>query len=408
MELKDILINNFSAQEASDFQKENFEEFKKLGFPTIKNEEWKYTSLSEATKQNYKIATIDKAESVSTLEIDGLDAYKLYFVNGLFDENISSKNIKGLVISLNYQPDTEIFGQYKRYNKDGLISLNNSYSRNGILIEIAKNTILDKPIVLYYINNTKSENSLALPHVSILANENTQAKFVEIFSKQGENTAFTNAITEVVLQENAHIEYYKFANEGENSFHVGTTQVNQLGKSVFHGVTVGLKGDVVRNNMNILMAKPYSESHIFGLTFLNNDSHIDNHTVVDHAEHNCESNELYKSVLDGNSTSVFNGKIFVRQDAQKTNAYQSSKNILLSNTASAYSKPQLEIWADDVKCSHGHATGQLNNDQIFYLRARGIGEQEAKKMLTKAFAKDILEKITIEPLKIYLEKLVEN
>jgi Fe-S cluster assembly protein SufD len=198
------------------------------------------------------------------------------------------------------------------------------------------------------------------------------------------------------------VDYYKIQNDSPQAYHVGTTQVHQEGKSVFTATTITLNGNITRNNLNIVMNSEYSEATMYGLYLMNDNQHIDNHSVVDHAKPHCYSNELYKGILGGKSTGVFNGKIFVKQDAQKTNAFQSNKNILLSKDATMNTKPQLEIYADDVKCSHGATVGQLDEEPLFYLRARGISEEKAKGLLVMAFAQDILDHIKIEPLKEHL------
>jgi Fe-S cluster assembly protein SufD len=202
------------------------------------------------------------------------------------------------------------------------------------------------------------------------------------------------------------LEYYRIQNDSPNASQVNTTHIRQVGKSLVNTVTVSLDGGIVRNNLNIAMEAEHSESHFYGLYFLKGNTHVDNHTVVDNVKPHCESNELYKGVVDDRATAVFNGKIFVQKDAQKTNAYQSNKNLLLSNEASVNTKPQLEIFADDVKCSHGCTVGQLDEEAFFYLRSRGISEKAAKSLLIHAFAVDILEHIKPEKVRAYVDRLI--
>lgn len=415
MNLKEQLVSIFpkKSNDLKNFD-EAFEVFKNEGFPTIKNEEWKYTSFKEVLEHSFEIqkSSILNLSDLESYFVDAKSENIMIFVNGIFQKNISTYNKKEIDVSdltssvfLNEKSN---FFQYGKYNKDGFTTLNQGYSDAGVFIKIDKNIAVSNPIYIYHFSDCTVNNSLSIPTVSVCLEENAEASFTEIFIKLGENISLTNSVIEFVVRENAVGKYYKILDEGSNANHVGTTQVNQIGKSVFTTSTFALSGNMVRNNLNFSILKEFSVAHLFGLSLLKDDTHVDNHTVVDHAVPNCESNELYKAILDENSTSVFNGKIFVRQDAQKTNAYQSSKNILLSNSATAYSKPQLEIWADDVKCSHGHATGQLNKDHLFYLKARGIGEKVAMKMLTKAYAQDVLNAIEIEPLKIYLEEKIEH
>jgi Fe-S cluster assembly protein SufD len=213
---------------------------------------------------------------------------------------------------------------------------------------------------------------------------------------------------EIIVEKDALLEYYKIQNEAGNSSQVSTTHIRQTGKSYTHTVSVSLNGGTVRNNLNLVLDAEHCEAHLYGLYFPKGQSHMDNHTVVDNVKPNCFSNELYKGIIDDTATGVFNGKIFVRQQAQKTNAYQSNKNILLSDTASVNTKPQLEIFADDVKCSHGCTVGQLDEEALFYLRSRGVSEKNARSLLLHAFADDILQTIKPEPLRAYVEQLISE
>jgi Fe-S cluster assembly protein SufD len=210
------------------------------------------------------------------------------------------------------------------------------------------------------------------------------------------------------VENEARLEYYKIQNDGFNTNQVSTTHIRQIGKSFTHAVTISLNGGLVRNNLNIILDAKNCESHLYGLYFQSGNSHIDNHTIVDNIKPNCFSNELYKGILNDQATGVFNGKIFVRQAAQKTNAYQSNKNILLSDTSSVNTKPQLEIFADDVKCTHGCTVGRLNEEGLFYLQSRGISEKTARNLLLSAYASDILEQIKPEAIRSYVEKLISH
>lgn len=406
MTLTNNLLEHF-AQEKND----NFLLFQKLGFPSTKNEEWKYTSVNEVVNNDFQL---EPKSSIALSEIESYfiskAANNIVFINGIFNTEFSQFNTEEISIanleSSEFKKIASNFQNYKKYNADGFVALNDFYASKGIFINIFKSA--SKPIYIHHFIDCKSENILSIPKISVSLSQNIEATFIEIFHKIGTQISLTNANIEFLVLENAICNYYKILDEGSDANHIGTTQFNQIGKSKCKAFTLVMSGNIVRNNLNFDIEQEYSESHLFGLNLLSGKTHVDNHTVVDHAKPNCESNELYKSILDEESSSVFNGKIFVRQDAQKTNAYQSSKNILLSNNATAYSKPQLEIWADDVKCSHGHATGQLNKEHLFYLKARGIGEREAMKMLTKAYAQDILNSIEIEELKAFCEEKINS
>jgi Fe-S cluster assembly protein SufD len=407
-------INGKSTSALHEGRKLAISAFEKQGFPNQKNEEWKYTDVKEVLENDFQIENRNVEESdLNQFSIPSLEAINIVLVNGAFNAKLSSNQMlpKGLVIeNLKDILYSEKFSQadlkgYKPYNNDGFISLNEAFSENGVYIEVADNQHIELPVSIYLITKDASFNQ---PKILLKVGNNASIQLIEIHRKEGNSSSFTNSITEISQQNDSHVKYYKIQYGSENENHVGTTQVNQIGKSIFNGVTITLGGNVIRNNFNITFGSPFSETHLYGLALIDGMTHVDNHTVVDHAVPNCESTELYKNIVDDSASAVFNGKIFVRKDAQKTNAYQSSKNILLSKEANAFSKPQLEIWADDVKCSHGSTTGQLDREALFYLRARGIGEKQAKAMLTKAYVNDILDKIEIPSLRKQLEQLIEN
>ena len=229
---------------------------------------------------------------------------------------------------------------------------------------------------------------------------------VETFATIGQGEGFTNQVMEIVVEKDARLEYYKIQNDAGSQ--VSTTHIRQIGKSYSNTVTISLNGGIVRNNLNIVLDAEHCEAHLYGLYFQKGQNHVDNHTVVDNVKPNCFSNELYKGIMDDNATGVFNGKIFVRPQAQKTNAYQSNKNILLSGSATVNTKPQLEIFADDVKCSHGCTVGRLDEEALFYLQSRGITEKNAKSLLLHAFAGDILEHIKLKVIREYVDQLISE
>jgi Fe-S cluster assembly protein SufD len=235
-----------------------------------------------------------------------------------------------------------------------------------------------------------------------------ELQVVETYTTIGKAESFTNEVMEMVVEEDAMVEYYKIQHDAGHANQVSTTHIRQTGKSYVHAVTISLNGAMIRNNLNIVLEAERCEAHLYGLYFLHGKSHIDNHTVVDNVKPNCFSNELYKGIINDQATAVFNGKIFVQPQAQKTNAYQSNKNILLSDTASVNTKPQLEIFADDVKCSHGCTVGRLDEEGLFYLRSRGISEKIARSLLVHAYAIDILEHIKLAPIRMYVDQLISE
>ncbi len=389
-------------------------EFDRLGFPTTKNEEWKYTNLSSVLKKEFHLSTT-KSLTASDIEpylFPSLVGNILVLVNGVFDSDLSSiqAGVNELEVKNISHFSTDFIDKYfgnKVSVKDAFTALNTAKPQETLVLRIQKGKAVTQPIYIYYLN-TAQENTFVQPRILIVAEENSEAKISEIHQKNGEAISFTNSVTEIYLEKDAHVTYYKVLPNTDETYHVGTTQVVHLAKSVFSATTVSLGGTLVRNNLNIVLDAEHCDSTLYGLYVTNGNQHIDNHTMVDHAKPNCLSNELYKGVLNGKSVGVFNGKIFVREDAQKTNAFQSNKNILLSGDAAMNTKPQLEIFADDVKCSHGATIGQLDDEPLFYLRSRGLSEASARALLVTAFAQDVIEHISIEPLKALLvEKLGE-
>lgn len=395
---------------------EAFVDFEKTGFPSVKNEEWKYTNLSSLLKEDFNTnpaATLTKQDIAAF--IYKIEANALVLVNGIFSKELSTilSPTSELEISQLKQADKSVTEKYfarKTYSSgDGLSLLNTAFAENGLFIQVKKNKSLKYPVILYNFVDSRQGNTLVQPRNLIIAEENSQASIVETFHTIGANTSFLNIITELVLKQDALIDYYKIQDDVENSYHVGSTEILHEAKSISNSTTITIGGAITRNNLNITLDAEFCEAHLNGLYLLKGNQHVDNHTIADHAKANCYSNELYKGIMDDKSTGVFNGKIFVKPDAQKTNAFQSNKNVLLSKEATVNTKPQLEIFADDVKCSHGATTGQLDAESLFYLRSRGIGEAAAKRLLLHAFANDVIERIKIESLReILLAKIEER
>jgi Fe-S cluster assembly protein SufD len=395
-----------------------YEAYNRMGIPTQRHEEWKYTRLNALVNKDYSISkpVLPSAETIAGVRLQQSPAAELFFVNGVFIKEISSFNEDALVVlSLNKATETEYkkyvekhLGNSSKYMKDGMNALNTAFVTNGLFVLVKKNKILQQPVCIYHLTDTTADNVFVQPRSLFVVEENAQLQLIESYTNNGLHESFTNEVIEIAVHENARFEYYKIQDEDANCHHVGTTHIQQVGKCFTHCVTVTLNGGTVRNNINMILEAQNNEGHLYGLYMLNGKTHVDNHSIVDNVMPNCFSNELYKGIMDGNSTGVFNGKIFVRQDAQKTNAYQSNKNVLMSDTASVNTKPQLEIFADDVKCSHGCTVGQLDEEAMFYLRARGIGEKQAKALLLHAFASDILEQVKPEILRTYLEKKIND
>ena len=375
-------------------EKNAFADFSRMGIPTVKHEEWKYTRISGLFNKDFQFnpwtAVTELTESdFQKLRLPGHEnANELVFVNGKFSKELSHvRSSEILVMPLEDAAKNEFsdivknnLGHSSNYNKDGIHALNTAFVQEGIFIHVKKGKTAEHPVYIYNITDARELNILSQPRTLIHIAENSNSEFVETYATLGSSENFTNQVMEIVVEKDAMVEYYKIQNDKADTNLVSTTHFRQLGKSVVHAVTISLNGGIVRNNLNMALEAEHCESSMYGLYLLKNNSHIDNHTVVDNIKPHCLSNELYKGIIDDHGTAVFNGKIYVQRDAQKTNAFQSNKNILLSDTASVNTKPQLEIFADDVKCSHGCTIGQLDEEGMFYLRSRGIDEKIARSM----------------------------
>jgi len=297
-------------------------------------------------------------------------------------------------------------GNYIDSKSNAFTALNTAYFQDGIFIKVAKNAVIEKPV--YILNICRGEQQASQTRNLILVGENAKVEIVNHFSGSANSGSFTNAVTEVVAEAGSHGKMYLLQEEGDESNQVNSTHIVQKGSSTFSVLTVTLSGALVRNNLNFAITGEGCESNLNGLYFTSGNQHVDNHTYADHQVPNCNSNELYKGVMTDRSTGVFNGKIMVHRDAQQTNAFQSNQNILLTDKASVNTKPELEIYADDVKCSHGCTIGQLDEEAMFYLQSRGLGKMDATKLLLNAFASDVIEMVDNDAVKAYIEHWVEK
>lgn len=393
--------------------------FEQMGVPPVKHEEWKYTRISQLFNHSYQIG-IDADSTMVDWQSFRLPEYEtaneLVFINGAYNPGASTVRSAGLVVLPLQEAAAGEYadivathlGHSGQYLNDGINALNAAFLLGSVFIGVNRSTEIEHPVYIYHINDGRRENVFAQPRILLHAAANAGVTVVETYGSIGEADHFTNQVMEVVIEQDARIEYYKIQNDSSRSSQVSTTHFRQIGKSYVHAVTISLDGAMVRNNLNMVMEAEHCESHMYGLYFTSDSCHVDNHTIVDNAKPHCLSNEYYKGILDGASTGVFNGKIFVRQDAQKINAFQSNKNVLLSETASVFTKPQLEIFADDVKCSHGCTIGRLDEEGLFYLRSRGISEASAKSLLLHSFAIDILDQVKPDAIRSYIDQLISK
>ncbi len=303
--------------------------------------------------------------------------------------------------------EKKLISSQAKSSKDALIALNTAFCNDGLFLKIDKNNVIPMPLHIIYINSNESE-ALVNTRNFIYAESGSEATIVESFVNLSKAKLFTNFVSEKLIEENAKINCITFQNEGSLSYSTHTNQVAVKKHATYSNHTFTLSGELVRNNHNIELAASNCDAHLNGLFITNGIQLVDNHTLIDHQMPHCESNELYKGIAKDKSTGVFNGKIYVQRDAQKTNAYQSSKNILLSDDATINTKPQLEIYADDVKCSHGTSTGKVDEEALFYLKARGIGDLSARKLLLQAFAQELFNKIEIPSLQERVLHLFEK
>ena len=374
--------------------------------PTTRMEAWKYTRVAKLGKTNYT-SSEETIASIDTFQI-AADATTFVFVNGNFSEEFSSDEIpEGVSISpLSACMEGEIDASNLVLEGEIFNALNTAFLTDGILIDIDAKAIIEKPIQIIHV--LKGEATISNFKTIINAGDFSKAGIIQGFFAENADKGFANVTSEISVGKNAFLTIDKIQYEAENTSHISTEQVSQDKDSTFTINTLTLNGGLVRNNLNIEVIGENCETNLNGAYLLKGKQHVDNHSVVDHKVPNCNSNELYKGVIDDKATAVFNGKVFVRKDAQKINAFQSNGNVLMTDDASVNSKPELEIYADDVKCSHGSTTGQLDEEAVFYLRARGLSEKSARKLMVSAFIGDVLDKIENEDVLNYTHSLLKS
>ncbi|MGH9445837.1 MAG: Fe-S cluster assembly protein SufD, partial [Terriglobia bacterium] len=415
---------DFAAQErASDgpswlmaLRKSGMESFAELGFPTTHQEAWRFTNTTALAQTRFRPAlpvrdesTIDKA--VEPVFFSG-EAARLVFVNGHLSSRFSW--LAGLprgvrVMGLRRAIDSDAamveyhLGRFADGAREAFVALNAALFADGAFIQIADGVALEKPIHVVHLQLEDSEGTVSHPRNLVLAGRDAQALVIESYWSSAEEKYFTNAVTEIVLDENSSLEHVRLQQESEQAFHVGNVVTHQgrASRVLCHSISLGAQ--FARHDIRSVLAGEGAECTLNGLYQVRGRQHVDHHTTLDHAMPHCGSREYYRGVLDGKSSAVFSGAILVRKDAQKTDAIQSNKNLLLSEEATINTKPELQILADDVRCTHGATVGQLDPDAIFYLRSRGIGLEPARHLLTRAFASDVIARIHFAPVRDRLE-----
>jgi Fe-S cluster assembly protein SufD len=426
--LKDKLISSFMAFENNvdienpvhNVRVEAMKNFEMKGFPSKKEEAWKYTSLSALQKTDFSIFP----KQVKTLEykdvkdyfIHEIDTYKLVFIDGVYSSNLSETTHDGVDIclmssALNKPMYKQIIDVY--FNKiasqdESLTTLNTAFCKEGAYIYIPRNKMPKKPIEILHFATGNEASIMLQPRNLVIVEENAEVQIMERHQSLTANEVLTNSVTEIFAAKNAIVDYYKIQNDAAEASLIDNTYINQKDKSVVNVHTFSFGGKLTRNNLNFYQNGEYIDSTMKGVTILGEKQHVDHHTLVHHIEPNCESHQDYKGIYDENSTGVFHGKIIVERLAQKTNAFQQNNNILISDKATINTKPQLEIFADDVKCSHGCTIGQLDEEALFYLQSRGIPKKEANALLMYAFANNVLASVRISELKARINKLIAH
>jgi Fe-S cluster assembly protein SufD len=428
VDIKDWYISNFGefekrlngGKESSIHQKRKdaLSNFSRLEFPTIKDEEWKYTSIAPLLKYNF-IPSYEKKivskDFIKSLLFDEMEHSLIVFINGRHSsENSIILNMpEGVIvdsianqIKKNNEVLLKYFGKYADHQNHIFTALSTAYTDDGAFIYVPAGKIVEEPIHIIFITDSGEEKILSQPRNLFVAEKNSQVTIIEHYVSNIDEVYFTNAVTEIVAEENAIIDHIKLQEESKKAFHIARMEVDQERNSNFSSHLISTGADLTRNDFNARFNDEGGECTLNGLYMIDGTQLFDAHTLMDHAKPHCNSHEHYKGILDDKSRGVFNGKIIVRQDAQKTNAFQENNSILLSDEALVNTKPQLEIFADDVKCSHGATIGQMDDDAKFYLKSRGIGEEAIKGILLHAFASDVITSIKIESVRNYIEKII--
>ncbi|EKT4547949.1 Fe-S cluster assembly protein SufD [Flavobacterium psychrophilum] len=428
MELKEKLLSSFMAfeekidfhQELHDVRSQAIKNFESKGFPTKKEEAWKYTSLNTILKNDFSVFpkkenTIEFKE-VKKNFIHEIDTFKVVFIDGIFSSFLSSTSHDGLDVCLmssalnkpKYKIQIDEYFNKIASKEESLTSLNTAFASEGAYINIPKSKVVEKPIEIIYFSTGAEAALMVQPRNLVIVGENAHVQIMERHQSLNDNPVLTNSVTEIFAQKRAVVDYYKVQNDVQTANLIDNTYIAQKQESHVSVHTFSFGGNITRNNLNFYHQGERIYSTLKGVTIIGNKQHVDHYTLVQHATPNCESHQNYKTILDGSSTGVFNGKIFVEKEAQKTDAFQKNNNILLSEKATINAKPQLEIFADDVKCSHGCTIGQLDENAMFYMQQRGIPKKEAKALLMYAFTSEVTGSIKIPELRSKIARIIAD
>lgn len=426
MELKEKLLSSFMAfeeridvhSELHDVRTSAIKNFENKGFPTKKEEAWKYTSLNAILKNDFTV--FPKEENavefnhVKKYFLHEVDTYKVVFIDGVFSSHLSSTTHDGIDVCLmssalnkpKYKMIIDTYFNKVASKEESLTSLNTAFANEGAYINIPKSKVVEKPIEIMYFSTGNEAALLVQPRNLVIVGENSHVQIIERHQSLTENPVLTNSVTEIFAQKRAIVDYYKIQNDTLEANLIDNTYVSQQKESHVSVQTFSFGGNLTRNNLNFYHFGERLTSTLNGITIIGGKQHVDHYTLVKHSTPNCKSFQDYKGIFSDRSTGVFNGKVYVEKEAQKTNAFQKSNNILLSDKATINAKPQLEIFADDVKCSHGCTVGQLDETAMFYMQQRGIPKKEAKALLMYAFSNAVIESIKIPELKQRITKII--
>ena len=427
MSLKDKLLSSYIAFEdyleddspLHDLRTKAIKTFEAKGFPTKKEEAWKYTSLNSLLKTDYSIFPKQdyavEFKEVKKYFLHDIDTYKVVFIDGVYSSFLSETTHDKLDVCLmssalsksKYKPVIEAYFN-KVAREDSLTSLNTAFAKEGAYIHIPKHKEVEKPIEIINFSTGNEAAVMLQPRNLIVVGENAHVQIIERHQSLSENPILTNSVTEIFAEKRAVVDYYKVQNDGPLASLIDNTYISQEQGSNCKVHTFSFGGNIIRNNLNFYQHGEHCDSTLKGVTILEGKQHVDHNTLVNHIAPNCESHQDYKGIFGESSTGVFNGKIIVEKEAQKTDAFRQNNNILISDKATINAKPQLEIFADDVKCSHGCTIGQFDEDALFYLRSRGISKKAASALLMYAFANTVLESVKIPELKVRINKLIAN
>lgn len=416
-------LNGHRDHQLHNYRKAGIQRLDTLDFPTRRDENWKYTSLNKVLQlplqDSYQVDIDEK--TIDKLAIPDLNACRLVLVNGILQADLS--DLEHLPEGMELLPldkaleDESVQGQVKEMLEASLqddhnpfAALNIAFTKNGFLLKVKAKAVVERPVHIIHLAAPTSGPVFINPLLLVITGAHSEASVVETYETMAgaEEASFTNVLGRVIVGANAHFHHYRIQNESAGATVVSNIEAYQEQDSTFSSYLVDVGADLVRNNLNTILRGQNTMTNYYGVYLAKDRQHIDNQTFIDHALPHCGSNELYKGILDDRGHGVFNGKVIVRQDAQKTNAFQQNSSLVLSKTAEMDTKPQLEIYADDVRCSHGATVGQLDESAVFYLRSRGLSDLQARHLLQQAFLFDVVENMRLEAVKAYAERLITD